>query len=202
MLYAATRWLSSVALVATLAAPAVAAGDADLRTRAKAAVSEFLGEGQPLPPEPILPLEASQDFATGERLLDTGILLLVILCAFGVGVALRNGPLPKLPPVVFAACFIALLMLTLLNDSFWQLDSVTIDAKGVSIERHAGSDQSIAWAAITDVAVAGGSAFPMVQDDRSLRLVDADGETYDIPRFLPGAPEAAAAVLAGLERRP
>lgn len=200
MLHAATRWLCALAAIAALALPATAASGSELHTKAKAAVTEFLGAEQPLPPEPILPLEAAQDFAAGERLLDTGILILLLVVAFALGTALRNGLLPKLPPAVFAMGVIVVLMFTLLNDSFWQLDTVTIDANGVTIERYAAPNQRIEWSAITDVQVAGGSPFPVVQDDRALRLVGGDGETYDIPRFLPGAPEAGAAVLAALER--
>ena len=46
-----------------------------------------------------------------------------------------------------------------------------------------------------------GSAFPAFTDDRMLRLIDRNGDEYDVPRFVEGAPEIAAFIEAAMAAR-
>jgi hypothetical protein len=169
--------------------------------QARAAALKFVGGADQLPPPPSLPLTIHPDFAAGARIADVAILLGIIGLLFAVGRLLQTA-VPQVRPVVFAASVMGVLMFTVINPLFWQLASVTVDETGVVVARYTVGDLRLDWADLTEVGVDEGAPLPYVQDDRALRLVDAQGGYVDIPRYLPRAAELAAAVVAAVESPP
>jgi len=171
-----------------------------LLEQARAAAVAFVGGAAQLPGAPSLPLVVRPEMSSGERIADVGALLAAVGLLLGAGFVIRSA-LPEIRPAVFAAVGLAVLMWSSVNPLFWQLASVTVDAEGVSMTRHSADDLRIAWTDLRQVELDGGKALPYFQDDRALRLVDAQGLQLDIPRYLPEAPALAAAVVAALEGR-
>ncbi len=173
---------------------------AALAEQARTVAVAFVGGAAQLPGAPALPLVVRPEMSSGERIGDVAALLAVVGLLLGVGFLLRSA-LPEVRPAVVAAVGLGVLLWAFVNPLFWQLASVTVDAEGVSMTRHSADDLRIAWADLRQVELDGGKPLPYFQDDRALRLVDAQGLQLDIPRYLPEAPALAAAVVAAVEGR-
>jgi len=158
-----------------------------------APVRTFLAELDPVSAPGALPLELEVVAMTGARALDVLLFLAFIGLVFGLGAWLRAAALPRLRPVVLTACVLAAVMFFAFSSTFWQLSGIALDEDGVTMKRHVQSDVRLAWDEIHTIRFDSGRLFPLVMDDASLVLADAEGDrAVVIPRFLPGAAEAAA----------
>lgn len=173
---------------------------APLAETAKTIIQDYVGGAQKIPPIPTLPFSVTPDFAAADRIVDVAILLGLIGALLGLGYLIRSA-LPQTRPHVVAACVLAVLMFTAVNPLFWRLAAVGVDNQGITVERHSAEDLHMKWVDVREVRIQDGNIFPCVQDDTALRLIDAQGQHIDIPRYLRRSPEVAAAVLAALSKQ-
>jgi len=180
-----------VLLVALIAPEALA--DTPAATNA---LEAFVGGA--LPPPPTLPFSAPVEAAAVSRMLDSGLVLGLMAAILGIG-RLALGTWKDTRPMLATAVILGILMWTVVNPAFWEVEKVTADQTGVTVVHYQGEDPHIAWADIKDIRLAEGMAFPVFTDDRTLVLVNANGGSVAVPRFATGAEEIAALISA---RRP
>ena len=125
-----------------------------------------------------------------------GIALGFILALHLLGLGLKRSGARSLRPAVFTSTLVAIPMLFWVNMDFYDLHRVSADATGLTIERYMGPDDRIAWAEVRALEVLDGAPFPVMTDDRSLRVVGAQGASCVLPRYVP---EVDAIVALGLK---
>ena len=169
--------------VLMVGATTTASQASDLKKEMSEVVASFVGDDVSLSAQE-LPVTAESESMSGERVGDMLIGLAFLALIYFLGVFFKKSGLPGLEPAVFTGVVMGILMFTVVNTEYWQMESVTADSEGLTIIRYTSSDSSIKWSEVKDIRMDDGSAFPVVTDDASLVLIDEAGEEYPVPRFL------------------
>lgn len=149
-----------------------------------------------------VPFTLEVDSMAGDRVADVALLLGLIAAFWGIGRLLRSAGMAGLRPFVFASALTGVLLLFFTNTAFWMVAGVSVDADKITLQKHLGDDEVLAWAELRGVELDSGKLFPAFSDDASLVLRGAGDQRLALPRFVPGIADAAREVQRRLPKPP